>query len=144
MDLRDFIEEIAVFDAPAPATFSWVDNDEDWPYMQIRIRGGCLVSEVGEYLEDICRPLIPNIIFCGDCSKGYHLKVRDPLSPKDYFAIKIHLIEGDVGPVGWLFKLESESPKKDLIRDYRDMLAREFEQKGIGVYKGNSQEIQAY
>jgi len=39
MDLRDFIEEIAVFDAPAPATFSWVDNDEDWPYMQIRIRG---------------------------------------------------------------------------------------------------------
>jgi hypothetical protein len=135
MDLGEFIEEIAVFDAPAPDAFSWIDDDEDWPYMELRIIGGCLVKDVGEFLEDICRPLVPNVAFCGDCSKGYHLKERDPLSPKEYFAVKIQLIEGDVGPIGWLFRLESENPKKDLTRGCRDGMARELEQKGFKVYK---------
>lgn len=141
MDVGDFIEEIAAFDSLAPEAFLWVDNDEDWPYLEIRIKGGCLIREVGKYLEDICKPLIPNIIFCGDCTKGYHLRARDPLSPKEYFAVKIQFVEGDVGPVGWTFRLESENPKKDLTRDYRDGLVREFEQKGLRVYKSKSQEI---
>jgi hypothetical protein len=141
MDVGDFIEEIAAFDSLAPDPFLWVDNDDDWPYLEIRIRGGCLVREVGEYLEDICRPLIPNMIFCGDCTRGYHLKVRDPHSPREYFAIKIQFVEGDVGPVGWIFRLESENPKKYLTRDCRDGLVKEFEHRGYRVYKDNSQDI---
>jgi len=137
LDVKDLIEEINVFDGQAPNHFSWTPEVDGWPYMEIRVKGGCSVMEAGKYLEGICRTVIPDISFCGNCMKGYHLKVGDSVSPKDYFAIKISLIEGDVGPIGMLFRLVPENPKKDVIRGYRDGLAREFEQKGTTVYYNN-------
>ncbi len=136
--MDDLIEDIAVFDGPAPENISFVDNTEDWPYIRIDIGGGIYnpITKVGEFLEEVFRNSGYNFIkFDGDCRKGYCLvDIKDILSPKQIFSIEISMIWDGIEPKGRTYILKPNSPRKEDIRLYRNKLVAElFKRKGIIV-----------